>query len=174
MVKIALPDGVEASLEGGRIKLKGKKGSAERGFNEKYVSVRVNQGSIEIIPSKAKSIAKEASHVENALASEIKAMIDGVQNGVEEKLQVVFAHFPITFEAKGDKLYIKNIFGERVPRVTRIIGDTKVSAQGQEIIVYGSDPYAVRQTAANIRLACKMPGKDSRVFQDGVYRAIEE
>ncbi|MEM3296659.1 MAG: hypothetical protein QW696_02040 [Candidatus Micrarchaeaceae archaeon] len=173
MVKIDLPQGVEASVEGSKITLKGKKGSAECGFNSKYLNVKVNQGSIEINKSEAKSIAKKASNAESAFAKEIKSMIDGVQNGVEERLQVVFAHFPITFEAKGDKLYIKNIFGERVPRVTRIIGSTKVEVNGQELIVSGPDPYAVKQTAANIKLACKMPDKDSRVFQDGVYKSIE-
>jgi large subunit ribosomal protein L6 len=44
--------------------------------------------------------------------------------------------------------------------------------KGQNVRVYGTSLDDVSQTAANIRLACKIRNKDSRVFQDGLYYEI--
>lgn len=83
-------------------------------------------------------------------------------------------HFPIALEVKGNTLLIKNLFGERIPREAKIVGDTKLEVKGQEIIVKGVDIYDVGQTITNIRKACKVKQKDTRIFQDGIYEAHEE
>ena len=41
--------------------------------------------------------------------------------------------------------------------------------KGQNVRVYGPSLDDVSQTAANIRKACRMRNKDTRVFQDGLY-----
>ncbi len=96
-------------------------------------------------------------------------MIKGLKEGYSYKLKVVYTHFPISVKVEGDKVVITNFLGEKTPRVAKILGDTKVQVNGQEIIVSGSDKELVGQTAANIETATKISKKDRRVFQDGIY-----
>ncbi|MGC8710100.1 MAG: 50S ribosomal protein L6 [Candidatus Micrarchaeia archaeon] len=173
-MKIELPDKVEAKKEGDIIVIKGRLGSARIKVNEKYLNVGVGAKSIELDGSKSKSISKKAELVETAIASRINSSIEGVEKGIEKKLQVAYVHFPIALEVKGDTLLIKNLFGERIPREAKIVGDTKLEIKGQEIIVKGVDVYDVGQTITNIRKACKAKQKDTRVFQDGIYEAHGE
>jgi hypothetical protein len=51
----------------------------------------------------------------------------------------------------------------------KILPSVKVEVKKQEVIVSGIDIEAVGQTAANIEQATRITGKDSRVFQDGIY-----
>jgi len=111
---------------------------------------------------------------ENALLGRLKGVFDGVDKGIERRLQVAFVHFPVSLELKGDTLFIKNLFGERAPRRAKIIGNTKLEIKGQEVKVKGVDPYEVGQTVANIEKACKILNKDTRIFQDGIYEVIGE
>lgn len=106
----------------------------------------------------------------NTLQSVINNMIKGSSTGFTYKLKIVFAHFPISVKIKGKDIFVENFFGERSPRTSKIIGnDTKVSVEGEDIIVKGPNIENVSQTAANLELATRIKNKDSRVFLDGVY-----
>ena len=97
-------------------------------------------------------------------------MIKGSTKGFTYKLKIVFAHFPITVKIKGKEISVDNFFGERSARNSKIIGDdTKVTVQGEDVIISGSNIENVSQTAANLELATRIKNKDSRVFLDGVY-----
>ena len=90
--------------------------------------------------------------------------------GFEFKMKSVHAHFPITVEVKGQAININNIIGESASRgIAKIAGATKVEVKGQNVRLYGPSLDDVSQTAANIRKACRMRNKDTRVFQDGLY-----
>jgi large subunit ribosomal protein L6 len=49
------------------------------------------------------------------------------------------------------------------------VGDSKVKASGDEIIIQGINLEEVSQTAANIEQSTKIKDKDQRVFLDGIY-----
>jgi len=53
--------------------------------------------------------------------------------------------------------------------VAKIVGDVKVEAKEDEIIVQGIDRDEVGQTAFNIEQATFIRHRDPRVFQDGCY-----
>ena len=174
MFEIKISDGVEAHVHGDMITLKGKNGSTVKKFSPKFIDVKVSGKNIVIEPSKEKKLAKKAALAEKAFSTEMKNAVDGVENGVERKLQIISAHFPISLEVKGKTIFIKNIFGERVPREVSIHGDTKIEVKGQEVNVKGVDIYDVTQTIANIRKGCYACGHDTRVFQDGLYLVKED
>jgi len=97
-------------------------------------------------------------------------MIKGVEKGYTYKLKIIFAHFPISVKIKGKEVNVENFFGERSPRVSRIIGDaTKVNVVGEDVVVQGPSLEDVSQTAANIELSTRIKDKDQRVFLDGLY-----
>ena len=82
---------------------------------------------------------------------------------------MVFAHFPITVKTMGKQILVENFVGERSPRVADIVGDTKVTVEGDDVIVKGVSLEDVGQTAANVELATKIRRKDQRIFLDGLY-----
>lgn len=174
MQEVSLPNGVDAKIEGDEIIFKGKAGSAKVKINRKLLDLKLDGNKIIVEGSKEKKLKRVAAMAENAIIGRINGVLEGVQNGIEKKLQVAFVHFPIALELKGDTLLIKNIFGERAPRSAKIIGNTKLEIKGQEIKVKGVDPYEVGQTVTNIEKACKIVDKDTRIFQDGIYEVIGE
>jgi len=174
MYEIPLND-VEVKIENDYIVIKGKLGSTKKKFNKKFVNVELNNGKLIIKENDSnKKIKKFAYEIANALNSEIKRAIESVNKGIELKMVVVSAHFPMKLSVKDNKLVIENIFGERVPRYAKIIGDTKVDIKGQEVYLHGVDIYDVKQTAANIMRSCRNTPKDPRIFQDGIYLVKEE
>ena len=89
-------------------------------------------------------------------------------------MKIVFAHFPMSIEVKRGKMYDKqHDRREDAAHGRHMRGLTKVEVKGQDVRVYGISKDAVSQTAANIRLACKIRNKDTRAFQDGVYYEVE-
>jgi large subunit ribosomal protein L6 len=130
------------------------------------VSILLREGEISVETTWPRK--KEASTV-GTVHSHINNMIKGVTKGFTYKLKVVFAHFPITVKVKDDTVIIENFTGERSPRTAKIMGNSKVSIKGEDVIVQGSDLEDVSQTAANMELATKVRRKDPRIFLDGIY-----
>jgi large subunit ribosomal protein L6 len=174
MYKIEIPQGVTAEVKGPEITVKGSLGSNIRKFNDALLTVKREQNEIVVAPVKDKKLAGKSNNAARAMTTQIRNDINGVSKHFEVHMGIVFAHFPITVEIKGHEVHIKNIFGERVPRIADIVGETKVEVKDKNVRVYGISLDNVKQTAANIRIASKAHRKDERIFQDGVYYAIDE
>ncbi|MEM0200875.1 MAG: hypothetical protein QXD23_00525 [Candidatus Micrarchaeaceae archaeon] len=173
MQEIEIQNGVTVSIEDENVHIKGKLGSTTKKFNSRLISLSQDGKNIKVNITKNKKLQQKAQLAEQAFSSEVKNSIKSVQEGIETKMTILFAHFPMTIEIKGKAVFVKNIFGERVPRETKIIGDTKVEVKGQSVVVKGVDAYDVGQTVANLRKICFARGFDTRVFQDGIYKIKE-
>jgi large subunit ribosomal protein L6 len=156
--EISIPPEIKVSVEGKNLII----GKIRRHVPAK---VEVNGNSLRVSGAK-----KDV----NTTIAIVKSCIKGLTEGFEKTLQIVYAHFPVSFEIKGDTLLIKNFLGEKTPRKAKIIGETQVKWEKDKIIVKGIDAYDVGQTAANIKEATKIRHKDPRVFQDGIYFVREE
>lgn len=173
MIDIEVPNGVQVEIKGSEVTTKGSQGSNTRNFNDALLKVSKEGSKVSISGVAHKQLAKKAMMAERSFAKQLRNDMDGVLKHYERNMQVVFAHFPITVEVKGDTVLIKNLIGERAPREAKIIGGTKVEAKGTAVRVYGPNKNDVSQTCANLRKACRIRRKDNRVFQDGVYFALE-
>jgi len=96
-------------------------------------------------------------------------MVAGVKEGFTYEMKIVYSHFPLKATVKGSEFIIENFLGEKFPRKTRILGETKVEVKGDQVLLTGADVEAVGQTAANIEQATRIRGFDPRIFQDGIY-----
>lgn len=103
------------------------------------------------------------------VAALVENMIKGVTRGFTYKLKIVFSHFPISVKVKDNVVSIENFTGERSPRLTNIIGNSKVIVKEDDVLVQGIALEDVSQTAANIERATKVKSKDPRVFLDGIF-----
>ncbi|MEM2963563.1 MAG: 50S ribosomal protein L6 [Candidatus Anstonellales archaeon] len=164
-VVINIPQEVSPSLNGNTLTLSGKVGSITKTFDFKNLKIVLDKGAI--------TVESESSAFLNSAIAHIKNMIKGAQEGYFKKMRVVYSHFPIALETKGDTLIIKNFLGEKKPRTCKIIGQTKISISGKEVIISGPSVEDVGQTIANIRAATKIKNRDSRIFQDGIYPVKE-
>ncbi len=173
MMEVEIPANIQVEIKGTEITVKGSLGANSRHFNDSLLKVSKEGNKLMIKPSEHKVLKGKALMAEKSFAKVMKNDIEGVSKHFEINMQVVFAHFPVTVEAKGDTVSIKNLIGERAPRTCKIAGTTKVEIKGQAVRLYGTSLEDVTQTAANIRKACKIRFKDGRVFQDGVYYALE-
>ncbi len=173
-MEMDIPQGVQAKLEGSSITISGKLGSTAKGFNSKLTPVEISNNKITIIEPQNKKLLRKAKLAETSLSHEIASAFKGVESGIEVRMQIVYAHFPISLEVKSGVLYIKNIFGEKNPRIAKIIGSTKIEVKGQEVTLKGVDSTDVGQTIANIKKAVHVTAHDTRVFQDGLYIMREE
>ena len=163
---IQVPDGVEINVIQRKVTVTGNKGTLIRDFSHAAISISCNEGLLSVWAEWPRK--KEASLV-GTIYSHILNMITGVEKGFTYKLKIVFSHFPISVKIQDKLIIIENFTGERQSRKSKIIGDTKVKVQGEDIIVEGINLENVSQTAANIEQATKVKNKDPRVFLDGIY-----
>jgi large subunit ribosomal protein L6 len=163
---VEIPEDVEGKLEGRIVTIKGEKGELVRDFSHAPIKIQLDGKTVTVQASWPRK--KEAALV-GTVCSHIQNMIKGVTKGFTYKLKIVFSHFPITAKIKEKTLTIENFTGERNPRKAKIMGDTKVTVKGDDIIVQGINLEDVSQTAANIQNATKIRRKDPRVFLDGIY-----
>ena len=164
---IDIPEMVTVRMEGNLIVVGGKLGTLQKDLTKLPISVDIKDKKLVIKPPGTR---KRDLAITNTAKSIILNMIKGVEQGFTYKLKVVYAHFPISVKTKGKEIHVENYFGERAPRVSRVVGDTtKVNIVGEDVIVQGPSLEDVSQTAANIEFSTKLKGKDQRVFLDGLY-----
>lgn len=163
---IAIPEDVTLAMDGCKITVTGEKGSVTKDFTHARLNMELLDDSVRIWAVNPRK--KQASLV-NTIVSHIRNMIKGVTKGFTYKMKIVFVHFPMTLRIEENQIAIQNFTGERKPRDAKIVGDAKVSVDGEDVIVEGIDLEEVAQTAANIQTAVKIRRKDRRKFLDGIY-----
>src|SRR3990170_8550385 len=163
---IQAPDGVEISLAGKKVTVKGEKGTLTRDFSSASISIETEGKDIRVWAEWPRK--KEAALV-GTIQSHIQNMISGVQKGFTYKLKIVFSHFPISVKVQGKTVLVENFTGERRARRAKIIGDVKVKVEAEDVVVQGLNLEDVSQTAANIEQVTKVKRKDPRIFLDGLY-----
>lgn len=165
-VSVNIPEGVQASLDGMVLTVTGPKGKITKDFAHSRLNIALEGVTITL---EAPSKGKRLSATVGTIAAHIKNMFKGVTQGHSYNMKVIYAHFPITVKVAGKNVLIENFMGERSKRVAKIVGNVKVSVQGEELTLEGVDKDEVGQTAANIHMAAHVKKMDPRVFQDGVY-----
>src|SRR5512136_1461425 len=149
-----VPEKVQLSIDNGKISVKGPKGTLVREFDLRKIKVVKEEGRKWSVTCEYPRIKDKA--MIGTIESHILNMIHGVLTGYEYKMKIVYSHFPIKATTKGPQIIIENFLGERHPRKTRIVGETKVTIKGDEVTLQGINIEDVGQTAANIEQACKI------------------
>lgn len=165
--ELQVPREVTVTVDGMRVVVEGPRGRLERDFGHAQGIVIRREDSKVIVETFNANRRRKA--LVGTVAAHIRNMIIGVTRGYRYKLKIIFTHFPISVEVKGNQLLIKNFLGEKGVRKATILDGVKVSIEGTDIIVEGIDVERVGQTAANIEHATKIKDLDRRVFADGIY-----
>jgi large subunit ribosomal protein L6 len=163
---IEIPEGVEVSVSGKEIVVKGSGKEIKKTFYFGKVKVTVADKKVTL---KAKGATRRESATIGTVWAHVKNMINGLSEEYVYKLEVCNAHFPMNVKAEGDKIIIKSFLGETVDRVARILPGADVKIEDNIVTVSSNDIEAAGQTAANMEKATRLTGRDRRIFQDGIF-----
>ena len=164
--EVVIPEGVNVTQKKHMLTFEGPLGKTFKSFRRIPVKLEIADNKIIL---KAIGFRKRDYAILHTARSIIRNICEGLIEGYTIKMKVVFAHFPITVKVEEKKILIENFQGERAPRSTIIVGNTKVIPKGEDVILTGEVWTDITQTAANIELKTKVKNKDHRVFLDGIY-----
>jgi large subunit ribosomal protein L6 len=165
---VELPKGVRFALEGGTLRADGPLGTVVRPFPSDALALTVAAGAA-TLELKLPHLRKRSQSLLKTWAAHLRNLAGGLTRGVEARMKVVAAHFPMKVQVRGDELVIENFLGEKHPRSTHLVAGTKAQVEGDIVTLSGHDVEQVGQSAANIERATRIRDYDPRVFQDGIY-----
>ena len=164
--RLEIPEAVAAETDRFDLTVSGPNGSVTRRLWYPNVSVSVEDDHV-VIESDAED-AKTSATV-TTFASHVRNAFHGVTEGWTYEMEVFYSHFPMQVRAEDGDVVIQNFLGEKAPRRTPVHGDTTVAVDDERVTLSGPNKEDVGQTAADIEQLTRVSGKDTRVFQDGVY-----
>ena len=165
---IKIPEKIEIKLEVPKMIVNGPKGSIEKTFKIKDITIKKENSDVIITHKKA---SRKDKKLVNTIAAHIVAMIKGVNEGYEYQLQVCSTHFPTSVKVDKEKniLVIKNFLGENKDRIVKIREGVEVKIEGDKIKINSVNKELAGQQAADIEIASRIKKRDRRVFQDGIW-----
>ena len=141
---IPLPKGVEVTMAGGHISVKGPLGTVERPLDPN-VGIEMDGESLQCTTLGNSSHAKAMSGTMRALVAN---MVTGVTKGWERKLQLVGVGYRA--QAAGDTLNLtlgySHPVAHKMPKGIKVVTPTQT-----EILISGMDKQQVGQVAAEVR-----------------------
>jgi len=141
---VALPDGVDVSLNGQNISIKGKKGTLEL---EVHTSVEVKQDD-KVLTFAPKDGSKQANAQAGTVRALINNMVTGVSAGFEKKLQLV----GVGYRAKAAGSTLNLTLGFSHPVDYELPEGVKAETPSQtDIVLTSANKQLLGQVAAEIR-----------------------
>ncbi len=164
--RVEIPEEVEVEIEEGVVTVSGPNSELSKEFDLHGVEIFKKDDEVVIT---AESSRKEKRASVGTVVSHINNLFKGVTEGFTCKLKVFYSHFPVSLDVEGDELVIENFLGEEEPRRAKIVGETEIEIDGDEVNLKGPNKEEVGQSAANIEQTAKAKNRDPRTFQDGIY-----
>lgn len=167
---ITIPTGVDVTLDGQKVSVKGPKGSLELVVAEPIRVARNDSGQIEVSRPNDERQSRSLHGLTRTLVSN---MVIGVTNGYEKKLEIVGVGYRVT--QKTPKELEFNLGFSHPVVVNAPEGITFSVESNTKFTVYGIDKQAVGEVAANIRKIRKpepYKGKGVRYAGEHVRRKV--
>jgi large subunit ribosomal protein L6 len=165
---VEVPRGVSFTVHGQHLVAKGPLGQIRRPFPADAIGLASTDGSV-TLTLRLDVDRKRGLALLGTWVAHVRNLGGGLTRGVEAKMKVVAAHFPMKVQVKGEELIIENFLGEKFPRTTKLTPGTKAVVEGEFVVLSGHDVEQVGQSAANIERVTHIRDYDPRVFQDGIY-----
>ncbi len=167
---IDVPAGVEVSLEGQTVEVKGPKGTLTHLVSEPIRVARNDSGQLEVTRPDDERVSRSLHGLTRTLVSN---MVTGVTAGYEKKLEIVGVGYRVIFK-NPEQLEFNLGFSHPVV-VNAPKGVTFSVESNTKFTVYGIDKQVVGEVAANIRKLRKpepYKGKGVRYAGERVRRKV--
>jgi large subunit ribosomal protein L6 len=165
---VEVPHGVSFTLHGRRLVAKGPLGTVERPFPSDALELAIDHG-VATLTLRIPAHRKRSQALLKTWSAHLRNLAGSLTLGVEARLKVVAAHFPMKVQVKENHILIENFLGEKHPRSSDLVPGTSAKVDGEFVVISGYDIEQVGQSAANIERASHIRDYDPRVFQDGIY-----
>jgi len=166
---LTIPAGVEVTVDGNKVTVKGSKGTLDFNFKNENVDVKVEGPEVHITRKDETKISKQLHGTTNSV---IKNMITGVSEGFKRELEINGVGY--RFQVQGNKLIITAGYSHNVEMIAPEGIKLEMPDKSQtELIVSGYDKQAVSEFAANIRKVRKpepYKGKGIKFKEEHVRR----
>ena len=141
---VAVPQGVTASVEGQKVKVKGPKGALEVVLHDD-VTPKMEAGAVVVAP---RSETKRARAMWGLSRSLVNNLVTGVTKGFEQRLEITGVGYRAAVQGKNLQLSLG--FSHEV-KYAIPEGIAVVTPRPTEVVVSGIDRQKVGQVAAEIR-----------------------
>jgi large subunit ribosomal protein L6 len=141
---VVIPSGVNASVEGQLVKVKGPKGAMQLTLHDD-VSAKIEDGSVKVDP---KSETKRARAMWGTYRALVANLIEGVTKGYERRLEINGVGYRAALQGKNLQIQLgySHDIVYPVPE-----GITITLPKATEVVITGIDRQKVGQAAAEIR-----------------------
>ena len=166
---ITVPENIEVTIEGATLRTKGPKGELSMPFEEKYVSFKLEDGTLTVSRKDDSKSARARHGLYRSLAANL---IEGVLNGFSKKLEIRGVGYRAVLQgsAINFNLGYSHPISFQIPEGVQIEFDK----ENQNIFtISGNNKQLVGQVAANIRSFRKpepYKGKGIRYVDEQVAR----
>ena len=167
---IAIPAGVDVTLDGQTVSVKGPKGSLQHTVKEPIKVARNEVGELEVSRPDDERVSRSLHGLTRTLVAN---MVTGVTAGYEKKLEIVGVGYRVIF--KSPEQLVFNLGFSHPVIVNAPEGITFSVESNTRFTVYGIDKQAVGEVAANIRKIRKpepYKGKGVRYAGERVRRKV--
>ena len=163
---ITLPAGVEVTINGSELVVKGKNGELKYRAHS-LVSVKQEDG---VLKFEARNNSKNAKALSGTTRALVQNMVTGVSEGFQRKLEI----FGVGYRAQSQGKVLNLTLGFSHPVNFKIPEGITIETPSQtELVIKGMDKQQVGQVAANIR-DYRPPepykGKGVRYFNEHIIR----
>ncbi len=144
---IPLPAGVTATMQEGRVEVRGPQGTLTRELPAK-VTVGLEDGTLRV---SSKAPGRSAARLQGLVRALIANMVRGVTEGYQKQLELHGAGYRV--ELKGQSLHFSLGFSHPVefPLPESIVATIPADSKGTMLIIQGTDRELVGQVCATIR-----------------------
>ncbi len=165
--EITIPEGIETNVNENSVSMKKDSHELKIVIAEK---INMKKDGDKIILHLKKARREEKRNFGSA-KSHIKNMIEGLTKGYEYELEICSVHFPmtVTFDKAKHEFIIKNLLGEKSPRIVYAKKNIEVEIKAPKIKIKSYDLTAASQTAADLEKVTKIRNRDRNKFQDGIF-----
>lgn len=142
---VTVPDGVEVSLNGAAVRVKGKHGELALELNDSKVKVSQDNGTLEVA-------SRTKLRADQALAGTYQALLRNMVHGVTERWEKSLEIQGTGYRARAEKDNLNLMLGYSSPVDFPVPDGIEITTPTQtSIVVTGIDRQQVGQVAAEIR-----------------------